>query len=173
MTEQTPDGLNRLSQLADELFDAEATVERLASELKAAQARVRQVAEVDIPELMDDLEMSEFKTKSGLRIEVVEKLSAKKLTQRHAAALDWLRENGQGGLVKTLVAIPFSAGSESDADALVEELAGEGFAAAKNLEVHHSSLAAAIKSMLADGVDVPLDLLGGYQRRVANVQAKR
>lgn len=172
MTETT-DGLTRLSQLADKLFDAETEVTRIQAELKAAQKTVQQLQEHDIPTLMDSLEVEEFKTKSGLKITVGDKLSAKKLTAAHAAALQWLRDHDQGGLIKTLVGVPFTAGSESDADDLVEQLAGEGIAAEKSMEVHHSSLAAAIKQMLADGVDVPMELLGGYQRRVASVEAKK
>jgi hypothetical protein len=173
MEDTAPNPIARLSQLADQLFEAESDVARLQGELRNAQARVQQLSEFTIPELMDELEMAEFKTKSGLSITVKEKLSAKKLTQAHQAALDWLRQNGQAGLIKTLVAVPFSAGSENDADALVEELAGEGFIATKNMEVHHSSLASAIKSMLADGIEVPMELLGGYQRRVANIETKK
>lgn len=164
------DGLIRLSKLADDLGDAEAKVAQLAADLKAAQRKVVALSERDIPGLMDELGMAAFETKSGLFIEVVDTLSAKKLNQTHTAALQWLRDNGQGGLIKTLVAVPFSAGSEGDADELVEELAGEGFAATKNTEVHHSSLGAAMRSMLSDGVDVPVELLGGFQKRVAKVQ---
>ena len=169
----TPDGLTRLSQLADQLFDAETEVVRLEAEKKAAQQRVIQLSEFDIPTLMEELELEEVKTKSGLRVTVADKLSAKKLTQAHHAALQWLRDHEQGGLIKTVVGVPFTAGSESDADALVEELAGEGFAASKNMEVHHSSLAAAIRQMLKEGIEVPMELLGGYQRRVASIEAKK
>lgn len=167
------DGLTRLSAMADELFDAETEVNRLELEKKQAQQRVQRLSETDIPSLMDELEIEEFKTRSGLKIEVVDKLSAKKLTQAHGKALAWLRDNGQGGLIKTLVGVPFTAGHESEADVLVEQLSGEGIAAAKSMEVHHSSLAAAIKRMLADGEDVPMELLGGYQRRVAKIEAKK
>lgn len=166
----TTDGLTRLTKLADDLGDAEAEVARLDADLKAAQRKVVALAEQTIPNQMDELGIAEFRTKSGLHIQIIDKLSARKLNQSHAEALQWLRDNGQAGLIKTVVGIPFSAGSETDADELVEQLAGEGFAASKGVEVHHSSLGAAIKSMLADGVDVPVELLGGFQRRVAKVQ---
>jgi hypothetical protein len=167
------DGLARLSQLAEDLFDAETDVVNKAAELKAAQGKVRNLAEAVIPEAMEELGMDVIVTKSGLKVEVEDKLSAKKLTHRHDAALKWLRDNNQAGLIKTAVSVPFSAGSEGDADELVEQLAGEGFAAAKAVEVHHSSLAAAIRSMLAEGVDVPMELLGGFQRRVATIHTKK
>lgn len=169
----TDDGLTRLSQLADEQFDAETQVTLIEAQLRSAQKKVRDLSEFKIPELMDELEIATFKTKSGVSVEVVDKLSAGKLTQAHPDALEWLRKNDQGGLIKTLVSVPFTAGSEADADDLVEQLSGEGIASTKSMEVHQSTNASAIKSMLKDGVDVPMKLLKGYQRRVAKVEAKK
>lgn len=160
--------LKDVARMADDLFAAQTRVTELELELKAAQGKVRQLQEFDIPEAMDDLEMDELKTKSGLVIKVADKLNAKKLTQVHAQALEWLRQNDQAGLIKTNVAVPFVAGHEDEADALVERLAGEGIAAQKGMEVHHSSLSAALKRMLADGVEIP-DFMGAHQRRVASV----
>ncbi len=169
----TDDGLTRLSKLADEQFDAETQVTLIEAQLRAAQKKVRDLSEFKIPELMDELEMTSFKTKSGVSIEVLDKLSAGQLTQANPDALEWLRENDQGGLIKTLVSVPFTAGSEADADELVEQLSGEGIASTKSLMVHQSSNAAAIASMLKEGIDVPIKLLKGYQRRVAKVSAKK
>lgn len=167
------DGLARLSQLADDLFDAETDVNRLEAEKKVATDKVKSLSEFVIPEAMEELGMDVIVTKSGLKVEVENKLSAKKLTHLHAAALQWLRDNDQGGLIKTMVGVPFSAGSEGDADELVEQLSGEGLAAIKSVEVHHSSLAAAIRTMLEEGVDVPMKLLRGFQRRVASIDTKK
>jgi hypothetical protein len=167
------DGLALLSQLAEDLFDAEAEVNRLEAEKKVAQDKVKNLSEFVIPDAMETLGMDVIVTKSGLKVEVVDKLSAKKLTHAHPAALDWLRANNQAGLIKTIVGVPFSAGSEGDADELVEQLSGEGLAAIKSVEVHHSSLTAAIKQMLKEGIDVPMKLLRGYQTRVASIDAKK
>lgn len=164
--------LAKLSELADDLFKAQTEVDRLNLELAAAQKEVQRLQETALPEAMAAVGMDEFKTKSGLKITVEAKLSAKKLTEKHARALQWLRDNGQGGLIKTVLGIPFAKGSDADADAMLEKLAGEGIAAVKQVEVHHSSLAAAIKRMMEEGVDVPLELLGGYSRDVAKVEQK-
>ena len=169
----TDDGLTRLSKLADDLFDAETEVSIIEAQLRSAQKKVKNLAEFELPELMDELEVSSFKTKSGVSVEAEDKLSAGKLTQANPDALQWLRDNDQGGLIKTLVSVPFTAGSEADADELVEELSGNGILSVKSMEVHQSSNKAAIKSMLKEGIDVPIKLLKGYQRRVAKVSAKK
>ena len=160
--------VKQLSALANEAGDLENRIAELQVELRAKQQRLQAIQEHDIPELMEDLDMDTIKTASGLTVIVEDKVSAKKLTEKHAAALKWLRDNGQAGLIKTGAFVPMS--DEAAADELVEQLGGEGMLAVKKLEVHHSSLAAAIRQLLAEGKEVPMDLLGGYQRRVAKIE---
>lgn len=162
--------LKELAKLADQLFEAQTKAAELTADLQVQNKIVQRLAEFDIPEAMEDVGVDSLTTNTGLVIKVDDKLHAKKLTQAHGKALDWLREHDQGGLIKTLVGIPFTAGSESDADELVDRLSGEGIMAAKSCEVHHSSLAATLRKMLEDGEEIPLELLGAYQRRVATVK---
>lgn len=158
----------QLAKLADEANVLEDAIVALQVQLRDKQNRLKSIYEHEIPELMEDLEMDEITTKSGLKVAVVDQVSAKKLTEKHAAALKWLRDNGQAGLIKTGTFVPTN--DEAMADELIEQLSGEGMLAVKKLEVHHSSLAAAIRQLLAEGKEVPMDLLGGYQRRVAKIE---
>lgn len=160
--------LKDIAAIAEKLFNAKAKVAEIEADLKEAQRVVRQLEEHDLPTAMEDIGLSEVKTESGLVVKVKNDLHAKKLTQAHGKALDWLRDNAQGGLIKTEVAVPFTAGSEDDADHLVERLSGEGIACAKAMSVHHSSLGAALRKMLEDGTEIP-DFMGAYQVTKASV----
>lgn len=151
------------------LADAEAQTARLEGELKESKKVEARLREVDIPELMDELELESFTTKSGFRLEVGEQMFGKQLTEAHQAALKWLRSIGEGGMIQTVVDIPFAHGSEADADELLERLAGEGFAAFKGVMVNAGTLKAAVKRMLEAGKPVPLDVLGIHTKRVAKV----
>lgn len=160
--------LKTISELADKLFSAQAKVSEMEADLKEAQRAVRQLAEHDLPEAMEDVGLKTLETSSGLIVKIDNKLNAKKLTQAHGKALDWLREHKQGGLIKTNVAIPFMSGSEADADALVERLGGEGIACSKSSEVHHSSLGSALRTLLEAGEEIP-EYMGAYQVTAAKV----
>ena len=165
------DKLAQIAAKAAELNDAESDIDRLEEELKAAKKRAERIAEHELPELMADVEMEELTVAGGFVVKVENNLHAKKRTHAHAQALQWLRDNDQGGLIKTVVGVPFTAGSEADADELVERLGGEGIAAAKAVEVNASSLAAALRRLRKDGVDLP-DYLGHYEVTVAKVTRK-
>lgn len=160
--------IKQLSELADELFDAQTKVSELEADLKAAQKNVQRLSEFTIPEAMDTLGVTELKTTSGLIVEVGDSIKAGNL--KRADGLKWLREIGEGGCIKTLVGVPFTAGSEADADEFVERLAGEGLAAKKTAEVNHMTLKSIIKRLLEAGEEVPMETLGAFQFRQATVK---
>lgn len=169
--DSSENNLGRLSELAEELVRAQEAVEDAEDVLKTAQRRVRQLAQFDLPEAMDDVGMAEFKTASGLVVTVKDDVQAGDL--KRYDGLEWLRAEGEAGCIKTLVGIPFTAGSAADADELVERLAGEGIAATKTEVVNNQTLKALIRRKLADGVDVPMQSLGANPIRVARVKQAR
>lgn len=160
--------IKQLSDLADELFAAQTRVEELQAELKAAQQAVQRLAEFTIPEAMDDLGVTELKTSSGLVVTVGDEVKAGDL--KRPDGLAWLRKIGEGGAIKTMVGVPFSAGSEADADQFVERLAGEGFAATKTAAVNHMTLKSIIRKKLQEGEEVPMEQLNAHQFRQARVK---
>lgn len=164
--------LKAIAALAESLFDAEAKVVELSAGLKEAQRAAQKIKEHDLPEAMEDVGLTNLTTSSGLIVKVDNKLHAKALSQAHTKALEWLREKSQAGLIKTTVGVPFSAGSEADADELLERLSGEGIAAAKTCSVHPSSLSAALRRMLEEGEEIP-DFMGAYQVTAATVTAAK
>lgn len=163
--------INTLTMLADELFDAEAEVQRLNAELQTAQKKVQRLSEIDIPEAMDDLGVDEIKTKSGLTVKVSDDVKAGNL--KRLPGLSWLREHGEGGCIKTNVLVPFAKGSDADADEFLERLRGEGIAAEKSAEVNHMTLKSIIRKKLEAGEEVPLEILGAFQFRKAKIEAKK
>jgi len=160
--------IQQLTALADDLFNAQTRVTELEAELKTAQKEAQRLAEFAIPEAMDTLGVTELKTTSGLIVEVGDSIKAGNL--KRPDGLEWLRGIGEGGSIKTLVGVPFTAGSEADADEFVERLAGEGLAAKKTAEVNHMTLKSIIKRKLEEGEDVPMELLGAFQFRQATVK---
>jgi hypothetical protein len=168
MTDATTDGLAQLAILAAEQFAAEVEVARIDQELADAKAKLRDIAWNQVPELMDKLGMREFTTNAGLKIKVSDDVRCGVI--KSPPALKWLRDNGLGGLIKSRVTVPFSKGSEADADALVDKLQGEGMAATCTQEVHNQTMQSTIKGLLEEGKDVPLDLFGAHMQSRAKVE---
>lgn len=167
------DGVKRLSKLADEMFDAEVEVDRIKAELNRAAGVLKDLAEFKIPDLMDELEVASFETSSGLQIKVKETARANLSKDRLAAGVAWLRENGQGGLVKSNVLVPFATAEGDEVKRFLDSLAEQDIMATHEESVNAQSLSAAVRVMFAEGEPVPEKLLGVYIQRVAKIQKKK
>ena len=167
------DGLTQLAKLAEKQFEAETAVDQAEFELSAAKTTLRSFAEKQIPDLMEELEIESYETKDGLKIEIKETPRANLAKIRLAEGLEWLRDNGHGGLIKTAVTVPFSKGGDEDAQLLVDRLRGEGLIASYESKVHHSTLTSAVTTMLEEGQDVPFDLFSVIVQRIAKLTMKK
>lgn len=164
------DALVKLAELADRQAVAEAHVADLEAQLETARADVRELAEKLIPDLMDQIGMSDFTTLTGLRIEVGETIRAS-IPKAHAAkAFAWLKANGHAAMIKRVVSVSFGKGEDEQAEELHQKLAGElSLEVEDNASVHASTLAAFVREKLAKGEDVPLELFGVHRQRVAKL----
>lgn len=161
--------LSQLARLAEEQARAEATVADLEAQLAKAREIARDYAERQVPELMDSIGISEFKTATGLKIEVAETIRASIPKALAPRAFDWLRRNGSAALIKRTISVGFSKGEDDKADALREEL-GDRFEFEDNSAVHPSTLSAFVREKLQKGDDLPLDLFGVHRQRVSKIK---
>ncbi len=166
--------MKRLTKLATELAGAELKkleYERLAEE----QAKiVKDLAESQIPTLMEELGQSAFRTTHGLEIELVDVVHASfpKDEERQKEAITYLREHGDEGLVKYQFTIRFERHQQDLVEAFRRLLKSSAVATVAAIEeghtVHHSTLTAYVKEQLKLGHNIPLKIFGA----IATTRAK-
>lgn len=164
--------LAQLSGLAAEQKEAEAAVVRAEEELKKAKARLRDVSEHKLPELMDEIGMEEFTTKDGIKIKVGEVIRASIPATTQAQAHAWLEENGRGAIIKRNFTIEFGKGEDAWAKKFQADLAKRKKPLRSTVKqaVHPQTLQAALRELLEDGADVPLDLFGAHRQRFTRIK---
>lgn len=162
--------LSQLHELAEKQIAAEAEVARAEAELQKAKDVLKDLCEFKVPELMDSIGLEEFKTRTGVRIKVEEKIRASIPKARTLEAFAWLRENNHAALIKRFVKVEFGKGEDEKADELLKELAKLGFSGEQDASVHAQTLAAFVRERLKDGKELPLDLFGVYRQRVSKVE---
>ena len=167
------DGLAQISRLAEALGTAEFEVEQAQEKLKKAQDTMRDLAERQLPEAMEEVGVEEFTTTTGLKVKIKEALRASMggNAEAKAKALTWLRDNGHEAIIKLGVVVPFGRGDEArgQAHALFSELKKQGHPAEFKQDVHAQTLGALVRELMEDGVDVPEDTLHVYRQRTAKV----
>jgi hypothetical protein len=155
---QTKD-IDRVTALAGLLIATAARIESIEAELAAAREAYLRVEREDLPELMREVGLSHLTLTNGVEVVVSEEVTAAITEERRAAAHAWLREHNFGGLIKTLVTIPFGRGEEEEARRLAARIAEE-HECSLNETVHPQTLKAFVREQVEDGKPLPFDLFG-------------
>lgn len=170
----SPEKMALLSRLCDRLEQEEKAVETAEAELKKAQERVRKLREHDIPDLMRSVGLKKLSTESGLDVSLREAVRATwpKDAERRTEAMEWLEQNGHGGLVKRQFIITFGRDEEAWAKKFEDDLRKRK--RELNLErkeaVHPSTLCAFIREQLAEGAKVPMRAFSAFVQTFAEVK---
>ena len=149
----------------EELAAAEKEVKRIKQELT-------HISEVQLPELMDELRMPEFKTEDGLKVSVSEIIRASmgRSEEEKNKALDWLEAHGHEKLIKRTVEVPFSRKQQDQALKLRDALINEGHYAVFSRKVEPSTLRSFVIEELRSGNNIPLELFKVQRSRRAKVE---
>jgi hypothetical protein len=167
--------MGAITQTAIAMKRQEAEVARLEEELKAAQVRLRHLAEHELPGLMDTANMRDFTLADGTKIEVREQLRGSIPKPREEEAFAWLEEHNSGNLIKREFVIDFDRDEEKWAEKFKRDLEQrkKKVRAVIKRRVHPQTLVAYLRERLESGVEVPLDVFGVFRQRVAKVKLER
>jgi len=157
------DSLTRLKTMVDQLLEATDEVKRLNDALAEAKRNKLALEQEDLPELMRELGFDSV-TVDGRVVTVVEDLSCSITQANSSRALEWLTNNGFGGLIKTKLEVAFNRDEYELAQTVADSLVGLGqemgmdFIPALQETVHPATLKSFIKEELEKGRAVPFDL---------------
>ena len=177
--------LGAVSDLAQTMFDTEREIEDLEKLLKEKKQNLTKLAEQDLPDLMQELNMKDFTLNNGAKVEIQDIASGSipsataimrakpedrpELELRQQQCFDWLRSNNAGDLIKSNVEVQFSKGEDEACNEFTKELRERNLFYRRAVGVHHGRLNSFIKEQLADGKDVPHDLFKIYVGRKAKL----
>lgn len=154
-----PTDIARVTALAGLLVNTAARIAAIEAELAAAQADYLRVEREDLPELMREVGLTKLTLTDGTEVTLTEEVTAAITEDRRQAAHAWLREHNFGGLIKTIVTVPFGRGEEEEARRMAERIAEE-HECSLDEKVHPMTLKAFVREQVEDGKPLPFDLFG-------------
>lgn len=161
--------LSRIAQLGQELYAAEEAVLVAQAALKRAERQRDLIAEVEIPEVMEDLGIEQLKLKNGAVIEVKEHVSVRPKAENRPLVIQALEEEGKGNLVKTTIVVPFNRNEDREVAALLHHINTAMRRTAKQeRKVEPATLRAHVIKKLRAGEAVDVDLFGVTQVKKAH-----
>jgi len=168
----TPDELDRLSKLANAVWDGHSEVAALELQLKKAKQQLDKLESQDLPDLMDEIGVSQFTTSDGASVDVKELIVASIPAKNRPEAFAWLKTNDCDSIVKNTVTIKFGKGEDDVADEIYNELAEMYDSVGRKKDIHYQTLQAFVREREEQGQPVPEDLFGVFHKRKAIVKLK-
>lgn len=154
--------LTGISNLAKKQVELEREIAELEDKIKSKKEEHRQVSQVDLPEAMAEIGMQDFTLDSGHKISVKPFYNCSIPKDKYDEAMDWLRDNGHGDLIKNTISVDFGKGEDSAAVQFKTSLQEQGTSYTDKTGVHPQTLRAFVREQVESGRPLPLDLLGVF-----------
>lgn len=134
---------------------------QLEADLKEMNKQIREYEMEHLPNVLENFGLVELTLKDGTKIAVTEEVYAHISKRNEAAALQWLRDNDYGDLVKNEVRVSFGRGEDAKAERLKSLLERQGYNDFSQREtVHAQTLKKFVRDAVESGEKIPYDLFG-------------
>ena len=180
--------LGAVSELAERQLQLEDDIVALEDQLKQAKQDLKRVAEQDLPELMQSLNIKEFKLNDGTRITVndivsgsipsqgaIDKAKGDKrddLKLRQERCFEYLRGAHASSMIKNVVEVQFQAGEDKECKDFKDSLLESDQLFSTKAGVRPSSLNAWLKEQIAEGKNVPFEDFKVFTGNRAKIERK-
>jgi len=134
-------------------------LEKIVSEKKEYRMKLRDDV---IPNLMEELNIKTWEFTDGTQIGLSPFYSAKLSLERKQECLDWLRDNGHGGLIKNFITVDLGMKKDEVAQKVLDYLKSLNISSEVKQDVHAQTLKAWFKTEVEEGRAVPSDLFQTY-----------
>ena len=141
------------------LKQKEDEIAALEEQLKNKKAEADDIGSRVIPELLAEQGLSEIKLSDGSKVSVRKEFRAMvpKDDLKGETALQWLRDQGLGDIIKNNVTVSFGKGEDNKAEQLLRLAADNGFEPQQKSDVAWNTLSALYQERIEAGLDMPSD----------------
>jgi hypothetical protein len=178
LRDDAPDQLNaidptELSEQIEKLKSIGAQVLATEIKLKELKEQEKYINNFTIPELMEKMNLSTLKLKDGSELSVKKIYSATIKADKKAQAIQWLRNNGLGDIVKNEITVNFGQGEENKAAEYATLAKGQGYEPSQKEAVHAMTLKVTMEDWKNKGNEVPEDLFWTFDGNQTKIKNKK
>ena len=156
------DTAKRLSDKVLELKSLEDEIANAEESLKKLKEKAKVVSSVEIPTMMDDMQITKLKLKDGESVEIKKIYGASIPKDQQEAAFKWLRNNGLGDVIKNDITVTFGRGEDNKAVEYASLAQQKGYFPTQKVDVHNRVLVAALRERLEKGLEMPSELFNMF-----------
>ena len=119
-----------------------------------------------------ELNLKTVKLKDGSEVSVGKKFHAAAYADKKAEAIQWLRSNGLGDIVKNEITVNFGQSEDNKAIAYANLAREHGYEPSQKETVHHASLSVVMREWKEKGNEIPSDLFSVLDADKAKITGK-
>jgi hypothetical protein len=159
------DDLSGLSKLIQRQLDLDSEIENMEETLKDMKREREVLSSETIPTKMQELGINETTMKDGSKVTVKEGFHCRIPKAKEEEALQYLKDNDLGDIIKNMVSTSFGTGEDNMAGDLAGYIESNfGITPEVKKSVHPSTLKATLKKRHEEGLTDPDDLFGIFIR---------
>jgi len=166
--------LAQISTLVEEYLKIDAECEEIEAQLKKKKAHRMKLQDGDIPELMNKVGMKKFALTDGTEVEIKPTIRASITEATKPKVFKWLRENGHGAMIKTILQISVAPGQEKEVQKLLGLKVMDSFPDRKlGGDIHAQTLKAFIKKEKEKDKSFPMSLFNAVEIDQAKIKSPK
>ena len=122
---------------------------------------------------MNKQNLKTLKLKDGSELSVGKRFFASAKADKKLEAIQWLRDNGLGDIVKNEVTVNFGQDEDTKAMAYANLARESGYEPSQKESVHHSQLSVVIREWKDKGNEIPADLFNVLEGNKTSMTNKK
>ena len=149
---------NSLSEKVMELKDLEDEIANAEDSIKKLKEKAKIISQIEIPQMMETMNIKKLKLKDGESVEVGKFYSASIPEENKQGAFEWLRNNGLGDIIKNEITVTFGRGEDNKASDYATLARGQGFEPVQKVGVNPQTLKATLRERVESGLNMPSEI---------------
>ena len=147
---------------------------KYSEKLTEVNRSLTKLIELDIPGLMDEVDLKLLKLKSGVTVEIKTDVYVSISGPNKKKAFAWLKKNNFDGIIKNLIVVEMGKGMTKETERIMKALDKttskmEVFPEQKE-SVHAATLKAFVKERITESKKFPRSIFGVHEKNVAKIK---
>lgn len=167
------DQLSEISVLANMQLDLETAIEETERELAALKKQLKQISEVSIPDLMQQVGMAEFTLSNGYKVTVKPFYGANIGDENREQCFAWLRDHDLGDIIKHEVTAKLGKDSDERAKVIINVLTRMKIDYTDKEFVHPMTLKSFVKEQCEENEEFPKDMFKVFEGKLTKITRRK
>ena len=163
----------KLSEEVEKLKTIQNKIKTKEEEIKDLKEDEKHFSCVIIPKLMQDMNLKSLKLQDGSELSIKQVYSATIKADKKLEAIQWLRNNGLGDIVKNNITVSFGQDEDNKAVDYASLARSNGYEPIQEEKVHPSTLKVVMKEWKDKGQEVPAELFNTFDGNQTYLKNKK